>query len=252
MISRTDYTTGTYYPLQILTPPADASLRSFETYTAFDSATRTFIVAAAEYPEAGGATFWTSTVSDDISTVTPVDQEVYIKYPASTSPYPLNVSPLKLSRVQHLGESRILCIFTNGEIHTVDIKNKSLQVRARLNTDEQMLSQAYPHATWSHVYDKDSNSLWSVVTAGTPAYLVKTDMDSYKVSDRIAMTLPKSLIFDINHQDSFSPETFINAHMVKVNSTAAAQLMVSLESLDNVGFDEITFVDTTTGIHNSK
>jgi len=247
MISRTDYTTGTYYPLQVLTPPADVSLRSFETYTAFDSATRTFIVVAADYPEAGGATFWTSTVSGDISSVTPVDQDVYIKYPASSSPYPLNVAPLKLSRIQHLGNNRVLCVFTNGEIHTVDIPNKSLQIRARLNTDEQLLSAAYPHATWSHVFDKESNALWSVVTAGTPAYLVKTDIESFKVSDRIEMALPKSLIFDINHQDSFSPETFINAHMVKVNSTAPAQLMVALESLDNIGFDEITFLDTKTG-----
>lgn len=116
-----------------------------------------------------------------------------------------------------------MCVFTNGEIHTVDIPNKSLQIRARLNTDEQLLSAAYPHATWSHVFDKESNAMWSVVTAGTPA------------------------IFDINHQDSFSPETFINAHMVKVNSTAPAQLMVALESLDNIGFDEITFLDTKTG-----
>ena len=176
MISRTDYTTGTYYPLQVLTPPADVSLRSFETYTAFDSATRTFIVVAADYPEAGGATFWTSTVSDDISSVTPVDQDVYINYPASSSPYPLNVAPLKLSRIQHLGNNRVLCVFTNGEIHTVDIPNKSLQIRARLNTDEQLLSAANPHAIWSHVFDKESNAMWSVVTAGTPAYLVKTDI----------------------------------------------------------------------------
>ena len=246
-ISRTDYDTGKNIALQILTPKDDVSARSFETYSAYDSETRTFVVAAADYPQAGGATFWISTINDDITSTTPIYSDVYIKYPDSSSPSPLNVAPLRLSRIHHLGESRILAVFTNGEIHSLDIANKAFKVRARLNTDDQLLSEAYPHATWSHVYDKENNALWSVVTAGTPAYLQKTDMTTFEVSSRTQMHLPKSLKFDMNLQNSFSPETFLSAHVVKVNSTAPSQLMVTLESLDDVGFDLITFLDTTTG-----
>jgi hypothetical protein len=105
MISRTAYTTGTYYPLQVLTPPADVSLRSFETYTAFDSATRTFIVVAADYPEAGGATFWTSTVSDDISSVTPVDQDARLhQIPSIIFSLPFECCAIKVESHSALGK----------------------------------------------------------------------------------------------------------------------------------------------------
>lgn len=229
--------------LQELLPPAPTAVREFETFTSYDETSRQFAVVAADFPKATQATLWVSTINNAVDQTTPVYTEVVVQYPDSTSPFPLNDVPLKLSRVLFVGSTdHLIAIFTNGEIHRLDLASGSFKLLARLNSDEQLLSTEYPHATWSHVFDKESKVIRSVVTGGVNAYLLQTDLATFTVSDRISLTMPKGIT------SGFSPETFINAHMVRENSTLPYRLMVSLESLTNVGFDEYTFVDTTTGV----
>ena len=48
-------------------------------------------------------------------------------------------------------------------------------------------------------------------------------------------------------RSGFSPETFINMHVLKMDEEAEPKVIVLLESLDRVGFDEVNFLNTTTG-----
>ena len=46
-------------------------------------------------------------------------------------------------------------------------------------------------------------------------------------------------------------EAVINMHFAKVDPNLPAKIIVLLESLPNVGFDQVNFLDTETGTFNS-
>jgi len=246
VISKTDTVTQLDVPndvvLQELLPPANADLRSFETFTAYDEKSRNFAVIAADYPKVAHGTFWVSTLNNDLTAATPVLQEVTIEYPVSSAPYPLNVAHLKMSRLINGADGVLYATFTNGEVHVVDVANKSMKRIFSVISDDKLLSNNYPAASWSQVYDPEQNALWSVVIAGASAYVVKSDMATLTNGDWIELTQVKGM------RTGLSVETFINAHMVKLDENGPTRLVVMMESInDNVGFDEIVWVDTTTG-----
>lgn len=246
VIAKTDYVkqvgVETYTVLQELLPYAPASSRSFATFTAYDAISRSFVVAASDYPKEGSATFWVSTVNNDITAATPVVAEVTIAYPISTSPFPLNVSPLKMSRLLYGANSALYVTFVNGEVHEMNLAEKSSKKLLSIISDEQMMSPSFPQVSWSQVYDPATNSIFSVVTAGSGAFLSKVSLTDLSVGSWIKLN--NDMLKDVQ----WSPETFINAHMVQLDPTEPAKLCITMESLENVGFDEILFVDTTTGV----
>lgn len=177
---------------------------------------------------------------------TPVYSEVVIKYADSTSPYPLNVAPLKLARL--ISANGVLhATFTNGEIHQVDVANKAIKKLASIISDSQMLDVNFPQMSWAQVYDPSINGIWSVVTAGSRAYLSKVTLSDLQVASWIELNNVDLMMADVK----FSPETFINAHMVNSDPNLPPRLVVTMESLPSVGFDEMVFVDTTTGVMTS-
>ena len=82
VISRTNYVAQVGVPndvvLQELLPPAPSAVRSFQSYTAYNEKTRTYVVVAAEYPRIDSATFWVSTLNNDVTVATPVFTEVTV------------------------------------------------------------------------------------------------------------------------------------------------------------------------------
>lgn len=161
----------------------------------------------------------------------------------SQSPFPLNVSPLKMSRVVYGANSVLYAVFVNGEVHEVNIDAKSSKKILSIISDELLLAPSFPQVTWAQVFDPEINGLWSIVTSGSEAYLAKASFSDLSVASWIKLDGVDHMLPDVK----FSPETFINAHMVKYDPSIPSQLVVIMESLPTVGFDQIVFVDTTTG-----
>lgn len=245
VLSRTNTVTQVNVPndvvLQELLGPAPIATRSFETFTAYDEESRSFIVIASDYPKTAGATIWLSTLNKDITVATPVIKELQIDYPTSSAPFPLNVVHLKVSRVLYGKGGVIYVTFTNGEIHSLDITNKVFKRLLSVISDSAILSNSYPAASWSQVYDPTQNVIWSVVTQGVNAFLVKSDMATLTASEWLPL-------IQVQGMDSgFAVETFLNMHMIQLEDDVPAKLVLTMESLPDLGFDEIVWVDTTTG-----
>jgi len=166
-----------------------------------------------------------------------------ITYPISSSPSPLNNIKLVLAKIVQGPNSNILAIFTNGEVHSLDMKTGTFSLLHKLIADEKALDVDFPTTAAAHVFDFTRNGLWSVVSAGINAYLIFTDFHTQTVSEWIQ--LDANMLLDPGKdawQTDFSPEFFVNAFMID------SQIMLQLESLNEVGFDMLTFVNTTTGV----
>ena len=123
----------------------------------------------------------------------------------------------------------------------------------RLLSDEDLLDVSNPSVQSSHAYDNQKNGIWSVISAGMYAYLVFTDLKTNTVGPRLQLNANMKLDpgdpskYPAEETD-FSPETFINALVIDLEDGKGNQLLLELESLDNVGFDLLSFVNTTTGV----
>lgn len=214
-----------------------------ETFTSYDVTTRIFTLAASGYPTVSSATFWEYAVSDDISYLTPLSEAATIDYPMSSSPAPLDVAPLKMVSLLNAGtDATHLVVFSNGEMHQLDLASKTFKQLARIADDARLLSTEFPRATWSHAYDAETHSVMSVVVGASNAYTVKTDLTTGTVGEYLPM------IFAVESpSDGFSSQTFIGGHMAKYADDVSSRFTVVQMSQPNVGFDQINFVDTTTG-----
>lgn len=228
-----DYTSGQVNVIQELLPSGLKAVRNFESFTAFDSATRTVYVAAADAPELSYCTVWQSTISGAVDAATPVFKQVQMKYPISASPAPLNVAHLELSRIVVGPSSRLFAIFTNGEVHEMDLAKGTFSFAYALVSDELQLGVTHPYMTWGHVYDSDARIMWSVAMAASDAYLMSSSLESGNKTSWIKMAMPQG------DNSGFSPETIINMHMVKVDN-GPAKVLVMMESLANTGFDQVS------------
>ena len=146
-----------------------------------------YSVAIADYPEAGKATFFVSQINDDVSAATPKYESVTLTYPVSSSPYPLNVATLKMTRMINGPNGNTLVMFTNGEIHQLDLDNKQFKKVSSIFSDADLLSPSFPHASWAQLYDAPSNKLFSVLTSSNNAYLVTTDMNTLVTSEKLQL-----------------------------------------------------------------
>lgn len=223
-------------------PPAPLALREFDLFTAYDDATRTFTVAASDFPSAGKATFWQSTVSEDVTSATPIVNGLELSYPVSSSPFPLNDVHLKMVRIVAGGSDvPLMVVFRNGELHSLDLQQGQFKQVARIISDAQLLDAAYPTATNSHAYDSTTHMLSSVVMAGINSYVVNTDLTSFSVSNWKPMTMPPGII------TGFGPESFIDAHYIMIDGMTSPQLIIEAESVPTAGFDLMTWLDTSSG-----
>lgn len=102
--------------LQSYLPAAAYALRTFPVFTAYKSSSRVFVTVATDYPRAGSATLWTSQISDAIDVATPLIVGEVLDYPATSSPFPMNVLPMEIARVLDGPGSTFLITFTNGEV----------------------------------------------------------------------------------------------------------------------------------------
>jgi hypothetical protein len=226
--------------LQEYLPSGAKAARSFNSFTAFDEKTRSMYTVAVDFPTVAQCVFWKSTISATSDSASPVLSNVQIDYPVSRSPSPMDVAHLELARIFVGPNSRLFAAFTNGEIHLVDLEAKTFTFLYSLISDELQLGVTHPHLTWGHVFDAESNKLWSVIYAANQAYHTSSDLDAKTMAPWTLMAMPKG------SNSGFAPQTVINMHMTKVDN-GPAKVMVIMESLDNVGFDQISFLDTTTG-----
>ena len=239
--------------LQQYLPPANTVERGFKAFTAFDKDTKIFTTVAADFPTPHTMTIWTSSISgSDVSSVkaTPVLNGVKVAYPAASSPAPLDFVPLKLSQIVNAPNGALLAVFTNGEVHSLDVEGGKLTLLHKLISDEKALSVDNPTTYGSHTFDFDRNGLWSVVSAGMYAYVVFTDFKTGTVGEW--RQLDANMKMDPGKEavtTDFSPEWFINAFIADFNDGNGNQLMVELQSVsDDIGFDLMTFVNTTSGL----
>ena len=211
---------------------------NIESTTAYDPKTRNFFVAATSGYK--GCTLWQSVISANANSTTPVIQKLKIDYPLSRSPAPLNVAPLVLSRLIVGPDGRLFATFSNGEVHEVDLVKGAFNHLYSLISDELQLGETHPSLTAGSVYDPETATLWSISMAASDAYLISSSLDKKTVGTWLKMAMPQG------DNSGFSPETVVDMFMTKVD-TGATKVMVMMESLHNLGFDQISFLDTTTG-----
>lgn len=169
----------TYSFLQELVPPT--LLLDVKTFTTYEASSRTFSVAALEFPAAHTATFWQSTVNNEINETKPVYETVAIEYPVSQSPFPLNVAKLTMSRLVNKGDI-LYAFFSNGEVHLVDLKSHQFVFQYSLIPDSSQLDTSLMSFTsYGHLYDAGNDCVWSIAMAGINAYLIKSSLSDKKV-----------------------------------------------------------------------
>lgn len=147
----TDLASGKSAVIQEYLPSALQPLRNFESFTAYDAATRNFWTVAVDFPSVSTCTIWKSTINEGVNASTPLITQLELKYPVSQSPAPLNVAHLVLSRLIVGPSGRLFATFLNGEIHEVDLENKKFSFKYALISDELQLSETHPYMTWGHV-----------------------------------------------------------------------------------------------------
>ena len=238
------------YPVAQGNTPNDVNLQTlvpagpfdFEVFTTYCPKSRTFFTLAADFPTKGKMTVWSSTLNGDVTVATPVVKGLEMTYPQSTSPAPLNVNKLRVNRLL-MGPDGLLLTFTNGEVHQLDITGAgSFKLLFGIIPAADQLSVQHPYVTWGQVYDNESNNLYSFVFSASNVFLVTVDMSTGATTSVGPLDMPGSQ----NESTGFSPETVINAHMIKLQD-GTNNLMFGMESLYSVGFDEWNFVNTTSG-----
>lgn len=235
-----DVSSSDFKIIQELLPSGIKASRNFESFTAYDESSRTISVAAVDFPSVSSCTLWQSVISGDATTTTPVVVAKEIKFPVSRSPAPLNVAHLKFSRLIVGPSSTLFAVFTNGEVHEINLEEGTFSFKYALVSDELQLGVTHPYLTAGHVYDRDADTMWSIAMGASDAFLMSSSLKSGNVSSWTTMAMPQG------DNSGFSPETVTNMHLVKVDS-GPAKVMVLMESLHNVGFDQVSFLDTTTG-----
>lgn len=238
-VVRTDMSSGHSTIIEELLSKSNQA-GQLESFTAYEESTRSFYVAAASYPQITTATFWKSTINADATGTTPVVSAVEIKYPVSRSPAPLNVAHLQLSRLIVGPSGRLFATFLNGEVHEVDLEGGSFTYLYSLISDDMQLSEIHPYMTWGHLYDPSAEVMWSIAMGASDAFLMSSSFETRSVSSWVTMAMPEG------DNSGFSPETVVNMHMVTIDNDAP-RVMVIMESMHNLGFDQVSFLDTTTG-----
>lgn len=181
-------------------------------------------------------------------TATPIVSNKQVPYPVSSSPDPLNYIALKLAKVISGPDGLLLGVFSNGEVHEIDLIGARFNLLHRLVSDERAKDVSNPITQFSHAFDHGRNGLWSVISAGMFAYMVFTDFNTKTVGEW--QQLSANMKLDPGEgavETDFSPETFINAVMVDKQDGQQPEVLLQLESLNNVGFDLLTFVNHTSG-----
>ncbi len=248
---------GVANPLRIqeYLAPAPEVERNFDVFTAYDKDSKTYSTVAVDFPTRGTLTVWTSSISGtDAGSMkaTPILSGVQINVPLPSGPAPLNINPLKLSKVVSGPNGGLLAIFTNGEVHVLDVNNKQFTLLHKLISDERALAVDHPTTRHGHVFDSERNGLWSIVSGGMFSYVIFTDFKTNSVGEWLQLDANMKLDPGANAVTTdFSPEWFINAMMVDAGDGKGNQLMVEIQSVsDDVGFDLLTFVNTTSGLLN--
>lgn len=239
-----DYLTENYVFLQELIPSkVQLEVRTFTTY---DESSRTITVLADHYPSAASATFWVSTLNEFVNVSTPALTEVTIQFPVSRSPFPLDVAPLQISRMLNIGNGKRVAIFTNGEVHEIDLVNKQFTFLYSLISDEKQLSVSFPAFVSGHVYDASTDRIWSIVEEENQFYAMSSQVTAagYDVSPWVQLKLPSNMLQIV----AFSPESTMNMHAVVAQDGGPVKILVQIASItNNAGFDLIVFVDTESG-----
>jgi len=182
---------------------------------------------------------------------------VKLAYPVSSSPAPLNVMHLSLAKLVVGPAGGLLAVFTNGEIHALDVSNTQAPFTflTKIISDEQLFDASLSPVSVasSHAFDTAKNGLWSVVSSGMFAYQVFTSFanpsapvpGSWLLLNANMMLDP---IGDYATETDFSPESFVNGLMVNLDDGGDDVFMVEMESLPNVGFDQLVSFNTTSGV----
>lgn len=256
--------------LQQYLPPAVEAERSFSSFGAYNTKTKVYTTVAAGYPSADTLTLWTSSISgtDALSVschvvfsfsgmlmwflyqmkATPILNGVKVQFPVSSAPAPLNYLPLKVAKVVTGPNDGILAIFTNGEVHSLDVDSGKLTLLHKLIPDDKALDVSHPWTAGAHIFDLEKNGLWSVVSAGMYSYLIFTDYKTFQSTEWLKLDAGIKCDPGVDStSEDFSPETFVNAMLIDTGNGQGTRLMLQLESLDSIGFDMLTWVDTTTG-----
>jgi len=79
--------------------------------------------------------------------------------------------------------------------------------------------------------------------SGNQAYLVNSHIERAAVESSVQMSMPQGQ----NRLNDFSPEYVLNMHSLKMDDTSDPLVLVVLESLPNVGFDQVDFLNVTSG-----
>jgi len=133
-------------------------------------------------------TFWKMTVSNDAASTTSIYFNVDIKHPVSQSPFPLNVAPLQLARVFTTSADQLIAVFSNGEVHEVDLERQIFLFKYKLMNDDEQLSVQHPTSTYAHAHDASTGIMHSICFYGSLAYYKTSDLK--EVKSMLQMKMP--------------------------------------------------------------
>jgi len=220
------------YDLSEALPLAPTAQRSFLSYTTFDASSRIYTAVATDYPEEGIDSYWQVQINGAVNGSTPIVSNVMVPHPDAS---PNNPGTMTLMNLKQLSDSRILAVFMDGSVHTLDLTNQKYNKVASLipsgaSASDMILTNA--HAV-------DGVKLKSfLVDAKQKSYLVVTD---FSVSP--ATVTQPLYVTPIPGQPGKEIPLY-SLMMPKGTSDATPQLVLFMHG----NFDSVSYVDETTGL----
>lgn len=220
------------YDLSEALPLAPTYQRDFLSYTAFDPASRIYTAVATDYPEQGIDSYWQVQINGAVNASTPVVSNVMVPHPDASANNP---GSMKLVQLKQLSDARILAMFMDGSVHTLDLTNQKYTKAASLIPSGASSSDLI--VTGAHTVDGLKLKSF-LVDAKEKSYLVVTDFSVTPAT----VTTPL-YITPIPGQPGKEIPLY-SLMMPKGPADATPQLVLMMHG----NFDSLSFVDETTGI----
>lgn len=216
------------YQLLELLPLAPTEQRSNNLWTAYNPNNREYTVAVEDYPNPGMDTFFTATISSDVTSAKAVISNAIIGHPDASVGAPGN---MHLRKILYCPEGHHLALFDDGSLHHLDIASGTYKQIANVKTS------GLASLTMTNAHVVDGSILKSILydSVNYVSYLAKTDIESGAVSSAVQIQQIRG---------SLGNEKPIAAHMTLDPNAKVNKLTLIFAG----NFDQITYVDETTGV----
>jgi hypothetical protein len=217
------------YQLTNLLPLAPTSERSGNIWSAYNPANREYTVAVQNYPQIGMDTFFTVTISDDVTSAKSVLSNIIVGHPDGSAGNP---GSLTLVKIMYCPEGRHLALFSDGSLHRLDLSTKTYQPITNVKSADLPLSAAVTNAA---LLDGTTLKVVLYDATASSSYLARADIESKEVFPALKIQPIKGAL---------GAESPIAAHKTIDPNDGSSKFTVIYAG----NFDQILDVDETTGV----